>query len=85
MRPFLYMSEKVYVIYTQKSCGFCVMAKKLLEEHSKEYTEIAIDEDDDAKNYVKGFAKTVPQIFYGEQLIGGYQELSEQLYYLDKD
>ena len=69
----------MYVIYTQKSCGFCVMAKKLLEEHSQKYTEIAIDEDEEAKKFVKGFAKTVPQIFYKEQLIGGYQELIEYL------
>ena len=61
------------------------MAKNLLEAHSQEYTEIDIDEDNKAKNYIKGFAKTVPQIFYGEQLIGGYQELAKQLYYLDKD
>ena len=55
------------------------MAKKLLEEHSQKYTEIAIDEDEEAKKFVKGFAKTVPQIFYKEQLIGGYQELIEYL------
>ena len=75
----------MYVIYTQKTCGFCVMAKELLEAHSQQYTEIAIDEDDEAKKYVKGFAKTVPQIFCKEQLIGGYEELYEHLYYLDKD
>ena len=69
----------MYVIYTQKTCGFCVMAKELLEEHSHKYTEIAIDEDSKAKNFVKSFAKTVPQIFHGEQLIGGYQELIEYL------
>ena len=85
MRPFLYRSENVYVIYTQKSCGFCVMAKELLEAHSQEYTEIAIDKDNEAKTYIKSFAKTVPQIFYKEQLIGGYEELFEYLHYLDKD
>ncbi len=79
MRPFLYRSENVYVIYTQKSCGFCVMAKELLEAHSQEYTEIAIDKDNEAKTYVKGFAKTVPQIFFEKQLIGGYDELKEYL------
>jgi|TARA_R110002167_G_scaffold31191_1_gene102671 glutaredoxin len=58
------------------------MAKKLLESRGQEYTEIAIDKDNEAKNYVKGFAKTVPQIFLGEQLIGGYQELSEHVQHL---
>jgi len=69
----------VYIIYTQKSCGFCVMAKEILEKHSHKYTEIVIDEDSEAKTFIKSFAKTVPQIFHGEQLIGGYQELIEYL------
>jgi glutaredoxin len=55
------------------------MAKELLEAHSQEYTEIAIDKDNEAKTYVKGFAKTVPQIFHKEQLIGGYEELVKYL------
>jgi len=55
------------------------MSKELLKEHSQKYTEIAIDEDNEAKKFVKSFAKTVPQIFYKEQLIGGYQELIEYL------
>ena len=69
----------MYVIYTQSRCGYCDMAKELLEAHSQQYTEIPIDVDMDAKNFVKSFAKTVPQIFYKEQLIGGYQELIEYL------
>ena len=43
----------MYVIYTQDSCGFCVMAKELLENRGQEYTEIEIDQDNDAKNYIK--------------------------------
>jgi len=72
----------VYVIYSQDSCRFCVMAKELLENHGQEYVEISIDEDTDAKNYIKSFTNTVPQIFLGKQLIGGYQELTEQLQHL---
>ena len=49
----------MYVIYTQDSCGFCVMAKELLENRGQEYTEIEIDQDNDAKNYIKTFANTV--------------------------
>ena len=69
----------MYVIYTQSRCGYCDMAKELLEAHSQQYTEIPIDKDNDAKNFVKGFAKTVPQIFFEKQLIGGYIELKEYL------
>ena len=57
----------MYVIYTQNMCGYCSLAKELLKEHSIEYTEIPIDVDMDAKNFVKSFAKTVPQIFFEKQ------------------
>ena len=40
---------------------------------------IAENDKSKAKAFVKSFAKTVPQIFYKEQLIGGYQELIEYL------
>ena len=49
----------MYTIYTQNMCGYCTMAKELLEDHSMEYKEIPIDADTEAKNYVKSFAKTV--------------------------
>ncbi len=75
----------MYTIYTQNMCGYCTMAKELLEDHSMEYKEIPIDADTEAKNYVKSFAKTVPQIFREEQHIGGYEELHDYLYYLDED
>ena len=69
----------MYVIYTQNMCGYCDMAKELLKSHSEKYVEIAIDEDDEAKAFVKSFAKTVHQIFYEKELIGGYHELFERL------
>ncbi len=79
------MTKPVYKIYTQKLCGYCEMAKEILKDYSMEYIEIAIDEDAEAKTYVKSFAKTVPQVFCEEQHIGGYEELKGHLYYLDKD
>ena len=69
----------MYVIYTQSMCGYCDKAKELLKNHSEKYIEIPIDVDEEAKNFVKSFAKTVPQIFYEKQLIGGYNELFERL------
>ena len=69
----------MYVVYSQDSCGFCVMAKELLENRGQKYVEIPIDQDNDAKNYIKTFASTVPQIFFEDNLIGGYHELIEYL------
>lgn len=69
----------MYTIYTQNMCGYCSLAKELLDERSIKYTEIPIDIDMDAKNFVKSFANTVPQIFYEKKRIGGYHELKEHL------
>tara|TARA_Y100000817_G_C16783140_1_gene511474 strand:- start:362 stop:580 length:219 start_codon:yes stop_codon:yes gene_type:complete len=69
----------MYVIYTQNMCGYCSLAKELLDERSIKYTEIPIDVDADAKNFVKSFANTVPQIFFEKKHIGGYHELKEHL------
>ena len=43
----------MYTIYTQNMCGYCSLAKELLDERSIKYTEIPIDIDMDAKNFVK--------------------------------
>ena len=32
----------MYVIYTQNMCGYCSLAKELLDERSIKYTEIPI-------------------------------------------
>ena len=63
-------------IITSASCGYCVMAKKLLQKEGIEYTEAdVIDEMDTMSEYR---LKTVPQIFKDGTLIpGGYTGLKE--------
>jgi len=75
-------------IYTKASCGYCLQAKKLLQQKNIPYTEHTIGtqvtkEDIEAK--IKGLGlnvsvRTVPQIFYTDKsntvhYIGGYSEL----------
>jgi glutaredoxin 3 len=67
-------------VYTAENCPFCVRAKALLKSRGIPYTEVKIGWDDDAQwdaLYVKSKLKTVPQIFNGEKLIGGYDNLAE--------
>ncbi len=62
------------------NCPYCVSAKKLLKERELPFQEVLLDESDDAawdELYKKSKMKTVPQIFAGDRLIGGYRELSE--------
>ena len=70
----------MYTIYTQNSCGYCHMAKNLLNENKIEFIEISLDHDQDARKMLKSMeCRTVPQIFNGELHIGGYTELKQYL------
>jgi glutaredoxin 3 len=66
-------------VYTSESCPYCVRAKALLKEREIPFTEVKIGWDDDAQwdaLYQKSKMKTVPQIFNGDTLVGGYTELA---------
>ncbi len=66
-------------IYTMKYCPYCVRAKELLKSRGVQFTETMVAEDDDAQweeLHRRSGMKTMPQIFHGERLIGGYTELA---------
>ncbi|MFZ4076920.1 MAG: glutaredoxin 3 [Legionellaceae bacterium] len=69
---------KNILIYTTKTCPYCVMAKKLLEQRGLAYTEIRVDLDEAQREIMieRSQRRTVPQIFIDEQSIGGYDDLS---------
>jgi glutaredoxin 3 len=70
----------MYTIYTQNSCGYCHMAKNLLNEQKIDFIEVSLDHDQDARRMLKSMeCRTVPQIFNGELHIGGYTELKQYL------
>lgn len=67
-------------VYTKDPCPYCVAAKALLKERGIPFDEIKIapaDVDAFIALTKRSGMKTVPQIFAGEQLIGGYSELSQ--------
>lgn len=68
------------VIYSKSLCKYCIMAKELLNSKNISYKEYNIEQGykTEMENKTNG-AKTVPQIFIGGKLIGGYDELC-QLY-----
>ena len=68
-------------VYTMNFCPFCERAKALLKRRGIAFDEVLVADDDDAKwkaLYEKSGMRTMPQIFQGEHLIGGFTELSEQ-------
>jgi len=65
------------IIYSTSYCPYCVRAKDLLTRKGLSFTEILIDEDDQKREEMiaKTNRMTVPQIFIGEQHVGGYDDL----------
>ena len=67
-------------IYTSPLCGYCHAAKRLLNSKGSTFTEIDIWAEPDRKAEMMQRAnggRTVPQIFIGEQHVGGCDELYE--------
>ncbi|VAX08343.1 Glutaredoxin 3 (Grx2) [hydrothermal vent metagenome] len=64
-------------IYTTRFCPYCVRAKSLLEKKNAEYVEIAVDSDHEQRSIMEQRSRqtSVPQIFIGEQHIGGCDDL----------
>ena len=64
-------------VYTTTSCGYCVMAKALLAKRSVPYQEIDVTFDDAKRAWLVQATRrrTVPQIFIGDESIGGFDEL----------
>ena len=68
---------KNIVIYTKDTCPYCVMAKNLLQKNGLSYTEIRVDLDEQEREKMieRSGRYTVPQIFFDDTHIGGYDDL----------
>lgn len=65
-------------IYTTGMCGYCYRAKALLEAKGVDFTEIDVTFDPGKRAEMRekaGGRSTVPQIWIGEEHIGGSEEL----------
>ncbi|MFA5507040.1 MAG: glutaredoxin 3 [Vulcanimicrobiota bacterium] len=73
------MSQKSVEIYTWATCPYCRRAKELLQSKGVNYTEYAIDGDDNARAEMAkraGGRRTVPQIFVNKHHhVGGCDDL----------
>jgi glutaredoxin 3 len=68
-------------VYSKNNCPFCVQAKNLLRLKGVDYTEVKIDEDVSAKDFILAEGhRTVPQIYKDGKLLveGGYQGLAKK-------
>jgi glutaredoxin 3 len=67
----------VATLYSKDSCSFCIRAKMLLENYGVdfEYVDLTGDLDGQVELAKRTGRMTMPQVFVGEELIGGYEDL----------
>lgn len=69
---------KKITIYTMDYCPYCVRAKQLLQARGLNFTEVKVSQDDEAAwkaMEARSGMKTVPQIFFGDECVGGFTDL----------
>ncbi len=73
------MSKKVE-IYSKSNCSYCVMAMNFFDSKNMEYQVYSADDPKIFSEMIERNpqARTVPQIFIDDQLIGGYTDLIEK-------
>ena len=71
---------KNITVYSGPMCNFCDAAKRLLSRNNLNYKEIDISTKEGLRDEMTKKAngrRTIPQIFFDDKHIGGYQELRE--------
>ena len=68
-------------VYTRQLCGFCTRATQVLAEAGYAFEEIAADGNPAlrAELLKRSGQSTLPQIFVGDESMGGYRELTLML------
>ena len=70
------------VIYSTPTCGYCKMAKTLLEKNGIDYEEFMVGTDITKNELIDTIGqdvRSVPQILIDNKYVGGYTELSKFL------
>jgi glutaredoxin 3 len=64
-------------IYTTEPCGFCRVAKSLLDKRNVSYSEVSLAKDPVGRTELVQLTgmMTFPQVVIDDSPIGGYQEL----------
>jgi len=69
------------VVWSKYHCPYCDQAKALLKQRGIPFEEKKIGDGYTREELLEAVptARTVPQIFIGEELIGGFTELKQHL------
>lgn len=68
-------------MYSTQYCPYCVAAKRLLNSKGISFEEIDVGSNPEQRRHMETISqrRTVPQIFAGEQHIGGFTDLAALL------
>ena len=69
------------IVWSKDQCPYCDQAKALLKSRNIEFEERNVSKDWTREQLLEAVpnARTVPQIFLGEELVGGFNELRQRL------
>jgi glutaredoxin 3 len=69
------------IVWSKNQCPFCVQAKALLESRGIEFEERNVQTDWTREQLLAAVptARTLPQIFLDDKLVGGFTELRKHL------
>ena len=69
------------IVWSKNQCPYCDQAKALLKLKGIEFEERNIENGWDREDLLAAVptARTVPQIFLGEEYVGGFNELKKKL------
>lgn len=72
------VKQRKVTVYTTDICPYCIAAKELLKKKGVTYEEINVTRDDEKRDWLreKTGQRTVPQIFFDDEPIGGYSDLA---------
>ena len=66
-------------MYTRATCGYCKAAKSFLNNHKIEFKEYPVEQGHNLEKMLSrsSGSKTVPQIFWNNNHLGGYDDMIE--------
>ena len=69
---------KYVLMYGKSTCRECLLARELLESRGIPYAEVDVTGDREMTSWLERTTgrTTVPQLFLGDEAIGGYVELA---------
>ena len=72
----MHASNKV-IVYGNTTCAYCGAARMLLTKKAVDFEDIVITDDPVKQKEMqdRSGARSVPQIFVGDTLVGGFEEL----------